>query len=435
MEEVKNTTAAPEKTPKKKKDRGADFGLKILSLILAVIAWFALSITQYPTITKTITKVPVTFSMDETAAGTKGLSPINYKEIQVDVEIKGMNYEIGNYTANDLVATINPDKVTSEGTYKLDINVKSAHSTDKCTIVSVSPSSVTVDFDRIAEKTVNVSTQAPYIRAKEGLTLRDTGNSVSPSQVTVKGPQNIIENIDKAVAKISNSQEISKDTIFETEEIIFYDADDNEIDSSKVEIQGSDKFDVNFTVYKKKTAALKVNIANCPKTFDSSTLPLKISDDSISVISPNLKDSDTETLEIGSINLSSIDLTTREVFNLKLNEGEINLNGIDKVTVTFDDNGYTSRQFTIPKKNISLTNIPSGLSAQLETDKITNVTIYGPEKEVASLKADDIFAQIDLSDVVDKGSYTRSAEIYCEKFNNVWSFGSNEVQFVVSKKK
>ena len=38
------------KKAKKENRHGADFGLRILSIIIAVIIWFALSITQYPTI-------------------------------------------------------------------------------------------------------------------------------------------------------------------------------------------------------------------------------------------------------------------------------------------------------------------------------------------------------------------------------------------------
>ena len=148
------------KKAKKENRHGADFGLRILSIIIAVIIWFALSITQYPTINKTITNVPVVFSLDGTQAKEKGLSALNYKDISVDVEIKGMNYEIGSYTAADLVATVNLDDVTKEGTYDLDIDVKSSHSTDKVTVVSVNPDTVSVEFDRLTTKTIPLTAEA-----------------------------------------------------------------------------------------------------------------------------------------------------------------------------------------------------------------------------------------------------------------------------------
>jgi YbbR domain-containing protein len=293
------------KKAKKENRHGADFGLRILSIIIAVIIWFALSITQYPTINKTITNVPVVFSLDGTQAKEKGLSALNYKDISVDVEIKGMNYEIGSYTAADLVATVNLDDVTKEGTYDLDIDVKSSHSTDKVTVVSVNPDTVSVEFDRLTTKTIPLTAEAPLISAEEGYILKET--TTSPSEITVEGPKNDLDNISKAVAQISKSKKISEDTTINTQDIVFYD-DDNVVDPSKIEVKDTKSVDVNFVIYKKKTAKLKVDISNCTDNFDVSSLPLKLSEEEISVVSPNLDDSDTETLTIGSIKLSEINL-------------------------------------------------------------------------------------------------------------------------------
>ena len=73
---------------KKKNDKGgvlSDFAMRILSVMIAIIIWFALSITQFPTTTKTITKIPVDFTLTGTTAETKGLSALGYKDITVDV--------------------------------------------------------------------------------------------------------------------------------------------------------------------------------------------------------------------------------------------------------------------------------------------------------------------------------------------------------------
>ena len=114
-----------------------------------------------------------------------------------------MNYEIGSYTAADLVATVNLDDVTKEGTYDLDIDVKSSHSTDKVTVVSVNPDTVSVEFDRLTTKTIPLTAEAPLISAEEGYILKET--TTSPSEITVEGPKNDLDNISKAVAQISKS--------------------------------------------------------------------------------------------------------------------------------------------------------------------------------------------------------------------------------------
>ena len=262
------------KKAKKENRHGADFGLRILSIIIAVIIWFALSITQYPTINKTITNVPVVFSLDGTQAKEKGLSALNYKDISVDVEIKGMNYEIGSYTAADLVATVKLDDVTKEGTYDLDIDVKSSHSTDKVTVVSVNPDTVSVEFDRLTTKTIPLTAEAPLISAEEGYILKE--NTTSPSEITVEGPKNDLDNISKAVAQISKSKKISEDTTINTQDIVFYDDDDNVVDPSKIEVKDTKSVDVYFVIYKKKTAKLKVDIS-FSESFSGSELTSKLS--------------------------------------------------------------------------------------------------------------------------------------------------------------
>lgn len=421
MEEVK-------KNKKKRSNTISDFGLKILAVVIAVISWFVLSITQYPTISKTITNVPVTFSMAGTKAEEKGLSALNYKDITVDVEIKGMNYEIGGYTSADLIANVNLDNVTKEGKYDLDIDVKSTHSTDKCSVVSVTPETVSVDFDRLDTKTIPVTAEAPLIRAEEGYTLRDKGTTVSPSEITVQGAKNDIENIDKAVAQITKSKSISEDTTINTSDIIFYDADDNKLDSSKFEIKGEKNFDVTFQVYKKKTANLKLNITDCPDNFDASTLPMIMSEEKVSVISPNLNDDETEVIEIGSLPLYSVKLDKEYKYKIKLNTGEVNLNGNEEVTVMFNSNGYTSRKFTVSSNHIKTVNNTSNMSTSIDTKKLTDVVICGPREIIDRLTNDDIYAQIDVSDILDSGSYTRKALVYIPKYNNVWCSGSNEIQ-------
>ena len=190
MEEVNfmNEEKKPVRPPKKpaRKRHGADFGLRIVAVIAAIIVWFILSITQYPTINRTISDVPVNISLDNTIAKEKGLSALNFKDLSVDVEIKGMNYEIGTYTAGDLIASVDVSKVTKEGQYVLDIDVKSSHSSDSCTIVSVKPSTVVVDFDRITQKNVPLEVEAPSISAAEGYTLKDKTVNGTYGEMTFK---------------------------------------------------------------------------------------------------------------------------------------------------------------------------------------------------------------------------------------------------------
>ena len=436
MEEVKEkNNEAPAKKSKIKniKDKGTDLSLRILAFIIAVISWFIMSITQFPTINKTIAAVHVDFNMNGTLAEEKGLTPIDYKDITVDVEIKGMNYEIGTYTENDLSATVNLDNVTKEGKYRLDIDVKSNHTTDRCTIVSVHPESIEVEFDRYTQKTLEVSAEAPLISAEDGYTLKDS--SVSPKEITIEGPKNELDKINRVAARIEKSQKLCEDTTLTADSIIFYDADDHKINSNKLSIKDADSFDVNFVIYKKKQLDLTVKITGAPDGFDTSQLPIKLSQDSISVITPHLDEPDSETVEIGTIPLSSINLAKSFNFNIQLAAGEINTSGNDTVTVSFDKEGFDSASFTLNAENIELVGSPAGFVSEVDNDKLPNVVLFGPADVISGLTDEDIHAQVTLSDIKGSGSYTKEARIYADGQKNVWCFGVNEVQITVSKPK
>ncbi|MBQ8108343.1 MAG: hypothetical protein IJ129_06315, partial [Ruminococcus sp.] len=92
-----------------------------------------------------------------------------------------------------------------------------------------------------------------------------------------------------------------------------------------------------------------------------------------------------------------------------------------------------SRSFTIDADRIKLLSAPSDLDTKLETQKLTNVTLYGPEDVINALTDEDVYAQVNLGGVTKTGSYTREVTVYLPDHDNVWCYGTNEVQIVVSE--
>ncbi len=419
------------KTGKRKK-HGTDFALRIVSIIIAVIIWFALSITYYPTITRTITNVPVTISLAGTQAEEKGLSVLNkdqLSEMTVDVEIKGMNYEIGGYTSADLMAEVDLGNVTKDGTYDLDIDVRSAHAADKVSIVSVSPDSVSVTLDKITQKTVPVTCDAPYITAEDGFTLREI--KVDPSELKIEGPQKEIDRITKAVVSISESARITDETVLEAREVSFYDDDDKLIESDSVTFPEVKSFKADFLVYKKKTLNIGVTVENAPSYFAKDSLPMVISEKKVSVASAELDSEEEQTVIVGSVDLTAIDLENKFSFEIPLGPGEVNMSGEDFITVSFNSEGYDSKKFNITSDHFVLVNKPSGKEIEFETKKLSSVTVYGPEDIISKLSSDDLYCEIDLASVKSNGSFTKNALVYSPKYNSIWGYGTNEVQVVV----
>ena len=86
----------------------------IYSVLIAIIAWFIISITVYPT-PKTLSNIPVEVDITGTSAEENGLSVISYETKKVTVTIQGNRSSIGSLSADDLVASAVVENVTSAG--------------------------------------------------------------------------------------------------------------------------------------------------------------------------------------------------------------------------------------------------------------------------------------------------------------------------------
>lgn len=413
------------------KNRESDFILRILAVIIAVIIWVVLSITQYPTTTIQIANVPVVFSSDGTKAKDKNLSPVNLpNNFTVNVEIKGMKYEIGGYTEKDLIATVDLDPVTNEGTYTLDIDVESTHTSDQCTIVSVSPETVDVSFEKIGSKSFDLGAEAPYVTAKDGLILKDT--KVSPSQIEIQATEKDLERIAKVNTNVRDSMALSEDTTISTSELIFYDENNNELPADKYTVLGNKNFDVTFSLYQKKDLNLKVDFSDCPENFDASSIPYALSENKIQIISPVLGKESTIEKSIGTIPLNEINLKRNYNFALKLNDDEEIVEGSDKITMSFDESGYVSKDFTVSSDNFKIINRPTGKKVTINNKELTDVTIIGPKAVVERISPDELTAVVDLKGTANRGTVSKNVMIYSTEYDNVWCYGKYEVQLTIS---
>lgn len=407
----------------------SDFFLRILAIIIAIIIWVVLSITQYPTTTLKISSVPVIFSLDGTVAQEKGLRAVGYDDITTTVEIKGMKYEIGGYTEKDLTASINLDDVTKEGTYSLPIVAKSAHSSDQCEILSCYPNTVKVTFEHYAEKSFDIEAEAPNVSAADGLILKKS--VVTPSQVTVTGSDANLEKISKVTAKVKEEKTLTEDTTISTSNIVFYDSDNNVLSSDDYSVD-NENFEVKFSLYKKKSVTLNVDFKECPPGFDTGSLPYKLSTQKVDVLSSDLDDSKATVKTVGTIDLTNVNLKKTFEFEIPFEKEEENLSSESTVKVTFDDSKYTTKSFTISKSDFTLTNKLSNKKASVDTPDSIKVTMVGPTSVMDKLEESDLTAEIDLSDVSTAGSVTKKITVYSKKYNKIWCYGTNEAQVEIS---
>lgn len=408
-----------------------DIPMKILATVLAVVIWFILSITLYPTIFMSVEDVPVTISLEGTAAEAEGLSVVDFPEnLSVDVSFNGRRYEIGSYTEKDLHASIDVSGISTSGSY--DLPIKVTCDAPSCVITKITPSSVKVKLEYIKSVSVPLQVRAASISAEDGYTLGSP--AVSPTEINVKGPQNLVEEISYAVFVIDRRETLSEAFTTSDGKVVLYSADGAIIDDSVFETD-YEPISVTFPVYFLKTLRFSFDYQGVPPNFDTGILKYSLSEESIDIMTSNEGILNQDELHLGYINLSNINLEDSFTFDVHLDSGQTSTSGTDKVTVTFDPAGFASKEFTISEGNIKLINVPNNVDARLLTKAIPSVTVYGPADVMNMLSADDLIAEFDMqSTKLDDGTYTRSVRIYSPQIGTVWAYGSYEIVFSISEK-
>ncbi|MDN5323626.1 MAG: hypothetical protein PWQ67_2080 [Clostridia bacterium] len=162
---------------------------KMIAILLAILLWLYVSADQNPPIEKTL-NLTVNYDnlRDDLTLTSKGNS--------VNVKIRGDQKVINSLGLKDFKASVDLSQVKM-GEQSLPVKIVNPLGVE---IVEISPKEVKVNVDKISEK------QVPVKVALLGQTAHGYSSfkaSVKPSQVVIRGPRNILENLVEARADVN----------------------------------------------------------------------------------------------------------------------------------------------------------------------------------------------------------------------------------------
>ena len=398
--------------------------MMIISVLLALILWFVISITIYPTTPKTINNVPLSIDITGTSAESNGLSVITSDVKNVNVTIKGDRSSIGNFSDDDLTAYAVIENINSAGEAELDIKVSAKESDANFEVTSITPSTVNVMFDKVDTREFDLTVEAPNLKAANDLYMDSADFKCTPAKVEISGPSTQLDSIEKAAVVVSNEQELDSAYTFHTSEIVLYDKNDTKIDMSNIKYDASD-FTIEIPVYMQKKLSLSYDLKYAPQSFDQSSLNLEMSVDSIKLASPNTELEKIDSWSIGSIPLYDIDWDYNKSFEIEIPGNYKDLSNVSSVTVKLNTEGLAKKTVTV--NDISILNAPSGYNCSVNSYGLV-FDIIGPEDDIAEITEKDIIVSVDLLKYnVQSSSFTADATISIPNYNKVWAVGLQKV--------
>ncbi|MBQ8790053.1 MAG: hypothetical protein IJZ51_01935 [Ruminiclostridium sp.] len=368
----------------------------IIALLVAIVAWFAISMQIFPDISSHVSDIRVTATPTEYMT-ENDLSIAEGYEGVVSARISGKRYDIGNLSAEDFVATLDLSGVTGVGEYNVGVII-TPKSNVNCKVIS-DGATVKIKVEKIISKTFSITdgsmiVTADKVTAAENMKIDSI--SVNPATITLTGDAANIE----AVRKVEIRSELSGETnqsVSSKGKVVLLGDNDKEINNPDIKADNNN-FTVDVTLFKQKTLPLTVQFTNVPANFDLSSLKYSIYPETLTISSPDDSLDAQEKFEVGIIDLSQ--LTTKYLqkvsLPITLPDGYKNVSGNNFAMITFENaDEYTFLNFTVQKENIRIANAPEGYDIEILTNEIT-VNVTGPEEKISELASKDIYATIDL---------------------------------------
>ena len=403
--------------------------LMIVSLIIAVIIWTVLVITQYPEVTVNLRDVPIDFDMTGSYASLAGYSVISKDAETVSVSFTGLRYLIDDYENSDIRVRMNLDNVRASGTYDIPLVVTSERG-DQISNIEIYPQTVHVEFDRISTKELSVedgslTVDISNLRTAAGYVIDPQEIVITPSRITISGPQDYVEQVTSCVLRFDPVSGIKASANFSPSEAVLYNGT-AVFDNSRVS-QSTGTFNVFVPVYTTKTLPLRVTIQGNPDKIDTSTIPYTLSTDSILVRSQNSAIDEIEDINLGYIDTRDIVPGYAKTFIIGESSYYTNASGVEEVQVMFDLEGYATKSITLSNSQIFLLNKPSDYNVTVEQD-ILRIMVVGPEEVLETLDASNFVAEIDLlAYPTETGMRFLTASVYAPDHPEVWTAGLNQV--------
>ena len=135
-------------------------------------------------------------------------------------------------------------------------------------------------------------------------------------------------------------------------------------------------------------------------------------------------------IPVATIDTTSFSASLTDEFDIILPDGVENLTGTTTAEVTVEVLNMETQSFTV--SNISYSGLPEGYSAEVITQSLP-VTIRGSAEDLASIRAENLTAVADLSEISQTGDMTVNVRIRVDGFPNTGAIGTYQIAISVSR--
>lgn len=232
-----------------------NLGMKLLSILAAVIIWLIIV-----NVDDAVTTKKLTLNVQE--INTNAVTDENYTYEPVSgqkatITVSGRSSVLYNITADDFVATADLSKLSITDAVFVDVEqTNDSIRTDGRVEILSNTNTYTIKREKVAEEKFSL---VPSKIGEEAEGYYATGYQLSPNTVTIRGSSSTVSKIKEVVLNIDVSD--ASESFTETVTPKVYGEDGTEIDTSKLTFNGEALFDVSVDVTVQPTKEVNIRFS------------------------------------------------------------------------------------------------------------------------------------------------------------------------------
>ncbi len=378
-----------------------NFGLKLLSVGIAIVFWFVIVNTQDPVEKKTIKDVPVKMLNEEKVQEKEKILEVISGDT-VDVVVEGRKSVLDQLTEADIEATVDLTEVSFMDTVLIKATVPSK---PDVTVLNNGENVMKLLFDDYVTKRFSFQVET----VGEPMAGYYVGDALpSPNIIQISGAKTVLDKINKVVLNVDVS---GRSVDFATTAIpVVYDMNGDEIASSKLNMQvDSDAVTVNVPILASKDMHIRVvTVGEVEEGYELLTGNVAFQPEIVRVAGSK-EDLD----KLGYYLEVEVDVTgqfgTIEK-NIQISSvlddtlGSLRVVDTQMVAVKVNITPYEEREVSIPVTAIEIRNVGEGLTAGILTTTDVSATVKYKAAREPLITTEYLKPYVDLSGLTE-GTY------------------------------
>lgn len=373
-----------------------NWGLKIVSLLLAVGLWFLAAQINNPSDTVTFSNIPVRLTNTGLFERENKVYEVLDNSDVVRVTIRAPRSVTDNLRQSDIVAVADVSKLTDINTIAISYSIQGISSTGYDTIRG-DHETVRLNVEDKASRQIRVLSQTVG-EVAEGYQVMSS--SLDLNMIEVTGPVSAVSKISYAQVEVDVSG-VSANMSLNVEPQ-FYDADKNPLDLPSV-VKNTSHIHVDVEVLPVKEVPIQLNVAGTPAEGYRTTgevicepQTVRIAGTAFALASVNSIAVPADALDITNATedvVTTVNIQNYLKDNIRLADSSFN----GRVAVTVHIEPIVDRSFTLRTGNINVLNVPQDFAAELVVPEGGyRLTIAGLESDVSRVSEESVTAQIDV---------------------------------------